>query len=1078
MSGDDENGEPEDSWLHDFEMDLDDISSEVLRVGVDVETQTDFDEQHRHNPSTSASPSVSVAAASAPDTSETQPDVVLSLAQAENDRLGRQVQELQRDNARLVAQLAAAAAPPPPPPPPPPAKIAAKSASKSQSGQPEAEAGADSDEDDIVEVQSGVPSSAPRLLKIEEAEAGLDNKLQFVESQMSALKKGEADLVEQRVRTDAVKRQLQKRGRELDAKKEYLDRQEKALAEKGSALKALMTKFKRTQASDASAVRKWKRRLNKRDAALTDRERRATAREQSLADALHSIATREHTLRQLEERMSTAGDRLNSLLQQYSGQSSKKSEFGVGSSRGNVDPLAGATSAKRPTSNAANSTESLSKEGSLPSPDADDPEKRLAAAIQNLLGDDSRPVLKLARPSPTFSRRVEVAQRKMQALHTYIHTIIAQASDVTASLQVFADACGTLSTTLLSPQPPTGAAVLGAVGRACLAAVGRVLRETAAFQEILATSLQHSLVNPLAKLVDTGFADSAALSEEAHRRRSHSFEDNNRDGRKGSENSAATRLALVGDLAVRCNALATAQRVQDEIERQKCLHLAAGWNFDAKDGDDHLAPSSVAVKVPQSESGSLAPIGGPSTTSHTASGSTTRNKSKRKSLEEEMIDEKLRHARCNLVVRRHDVVTATREAVSHARIVVSESSVNAVLALNNWAQQLWQVIRGSNAVVAQSALLPVLNTCAAARDVAIAEKALAARKRQALKHVLVCSAATSEVVEQRRLLLPLMQEYSRSKRGFGGFLWECTGAHYDQPGSKAWWHVDFQTGRLYKKSRYDSESKLKAELLLSTVKPFYAMEARRSGGVASRGVKGVVAAVAAAAASVTSGHGQGSRLGRRNVKAAGIYGVAAASRGPEAAYCFEIVSATSHSNERLVLQALSANGYEAWTKTLQEVIAHQMANPPLGEQDLAAAAASNSTLDSKSELESASSNSAAGSQIAPCEDMDASLGQSMLAAIHSLSPFCADCGVSRPEWISCSFGVCICLACVGIHRSIEGNVLKSLRLDVVPRKHLLLHAELGGNELVNTVWEPHLQTGWVKPSPHASMEERRRFILV
>ena len=60
-----------------------------------------------------------------------------------------------------------------------------------------------------------------------------------------------------------------------------------------------------------------------------------------------------------------------------------------------------------------------------------------------------------------------------------------------------------------------------------------------------------------------------------------------------------------------------------------------------------------------------------------------------------------------------------------------------------------------------------------------------------------------------------------------------------------------------------------------------------------------------------------------------------------------------------------------------------MANPPLGEQDLAAAAASNSTLDSKSELESASSNSAAGSQIAPCEDMDASLGQSMLVGLMS-----------------------------------------------------------------------------------------------
>ena len=41
-----------------------------------------------------------------------------------------------------------------------------------------------------------------------------------------------------------------------------------------------------------------------------------------------------------------------------------------------------------------------------------------------------------------------------------------------------------------------------------------------------------------------------------------------------------------------------------------------------------------------------------------------------------------------------------------------------------------------------------------------------------------------------------------------------------------------------------------------------------------------------------------------------------------------------------------------------------------------------------------------------------------------------------------------------------GNVMKSLRLDVVKRKHLLLHAELGGNDVLNgSVWEPHLQVG-------------------
>jgi len=157
------------------------------------------------------------------------------------------------------------------------------------------------------------------------------------------------------------------------------------------------------------------------------------------------------------------------------------------------------------------------------------------------------------------------------------------------------------------------------------------------------------------------------------------------------------------------------------------------------------------------------------------------------------------------------------------------------------------------------------------------------------------------------MALGLLNEYSRSKRGFGGYLWRLSGPpHFAAVGQKAWWHIDFETGRLYRKAAYDSDSVLEAKLLLSTVKPFHPPSSRSkkaltAGGRFMAAASAAASAAVAAATSAVSGDGV---AGRHR-----MWRSIAADRTPPAAFCFEVVCADARPDNRIVLQALSHEGY-------------------------------------------------------------------------------------------------------------------------------------------------------------------------
>lgn len=72
---------------------------------------------------------------------------------------------------------------------------------------------------------------------------------------------------------------------------------------------------------------------------------------------------------------------------------------------------------------------------------------------------------------------------------------------------------------------------------------------------------------------------------------------------------------------------------------------------------------------------------------------------------------------------------------------------------------------------------------------------------------------------------------------------------------------------------------------------------------------------------------------------------------------------------------------------------------------------------------------------------------------------CADCNQKNPRWVSCKYGIFICLECAGLHRSLGTNydIIKSSTLDLW-NKESYLPIKYGGN----SKFHAYLQTNNIK----------------
>ncbi|XP_069785938.1 arf-GAP with dual PH domain-containing protein 2 isoform X2 [Narcine bancroftii] len=76
---------------------------------------------------------------------------------------------------------------------------------------------------------------------------------------------------------------------------------------------------------------------------------------------------------------------------------------------------------------------------------------------------------------------------------------------------------------------------------------------------------------------------------------------------------------------------------------------------------------------------------------------------------------------------------------------------------------------------------------------------------------------------------------------------------------------------------------------------------------------------------------------------------------------------------------------------------------------------------------------------------------------------CADCGAADPDWVSCTFGVFICLNCSGIHRNLSGiSRVKSIRLDHWDNV-LIEQMKKKGNQVMKKVYEAKVPLYYYKP---------------
>ena len=163
----------------------------------------------------------------------------------------------------------------------------------------------------------------------------------------------------------------------------------------------------------------------------------------------------------------------------------------------------------------------------------------------------------------------------------------------------------------------------------------------------------------------------------------------------------------------------------------------------------------------------------------------------------------------------------------------------------------------------------------------------------------------------------------------------------------------------------------------------------------------------------------------------------------ERRFCFEIISPTkSH-----VLQADTEDLYKRWITSLQQGISSAL-HADISKDDSAQGA---SGVDADQMKWEDSDN----------EDDDKKKKRSRPSAkqillIHG-NEKCADCGADDPEWASINFGITLCIACSGIHRSLGVHISKvrSIKLDAFEPEILKVMAEIG-NDVSNKIYEANV----------------------
>jgi Putative GTPase activating protein for Arf/PH domain len=103
----------------------------------------------------------------------------------------------------------------------------------------------------------------------------------------------------------------------------------------------------------------------------------------------------------------------------------------------------------------------------------------------------------------------------------------------------------------------------------------------------------------------------------------------------------------------------------------------------------------------------------------------------------------------------------------------------------------------------------------------------------------------------------------------------------------------------------------------------------------------------------------------------------------------------------------------------------------------------------------------------------------MVQEIMALNPYCADCTMAQPDWVSLNLGVLICIQCSAVHRSLGVHLSKvrSLKLDALSQGEAQLFLALG-NDKANSIWEQSMATqkGWTKPHPDVDRKTREEWI--